>query len=183
MNNLRGGGGGFTLIETLVVLGIIGLLVALSVPVLTRVQGHARAAVCLSNVRQLGIALNAYLVESEGTLPTLNNRADVAEPGPALDTLLPQPGLHRCPEDRDAIWETTGTSYFWNFTVNGQRIDALFSIAGGDQPTRVPLLSDKQGFHDVLNDKVNILYADGHAAYELKFLTPDDELIDGEGAP
>ncbi len=91
------GGVGFTLVEVMVVVALTGLLVGLLLPALTRSRDAARAVVCLSQLRQLGVSLNAYLVNRDGRLPTLNNRARAADPGPALDTLFAQaPGLHAC---------------------------------------------------------------------------------------
>ena len=51
---------GFTLIELLVVISIIALLIAILLPALQAARNAARAAVCLSNQRQLGIALRVY---------------------------------------------------------------------------------------------------------------------------
>ena len=38
-----------------------------------------------------------------------------------------------------------------------------------DEHSRIPIMADKEGFHPYTKDKVNILYADGHATKELKF--------------
>ncbi len=51
---------GFTLIELLVVISIIALLIALLLPALAAARETARAMMCLSNLRQLGIANDAY---------------------------------------------------------------------------------------------------------------------------
>ena len=37
--------------------------------------------------------------------------------------------------------------------------------------SHIPVISDKEGFHPYLKDKVNILYADGHATKDVKFFT------------
>ena len=73
------------------------------------------------------------------------------------------------PGDQQGIFEATGTSYFWNFTVNGEDVSRLFSIVGGSDAALIPLISDKEGFHPDLRDRVNVLYADGHADKQLQF--------------
>src|SRR5436190_5955130 len=51
---------GFSLIELLVVIGIIAILIALLMPMLTRARVAARTVACQSNMRQLGQALMMY---------------------------------------------------------------------------------------------------------------------------
>ena len=59
----------FTLIELLVVISIIALLIAILLPALTKAREEARTIACGSNLRQLGIALQAYVGDYDGVLP------------------------------------------------------------------------------------------------------------------
>lgn len=54
---------GFTLVELLVVVAIVALLIGLLLPALRRARDAGRAAACLSNERQIGIAWGAYLAD------------------------------------------------------------------------------------------------------------------------
>jgi prepilin-type N-terminal cleavage/methylation domain-containing protein/prepilin-type processing-associated H-X9-DG protein len=63
---------GFTLIEVLVVVGIIGLLVAILVPSVAKSRQQARAVVCMSNLREWGKAIQMYANDHDDTLPFEN---------------------------------------------------------------------------------------------------------------
>jgi prepilin-type processing-associated H-X9-DG protein/prepilin-type N-terminal cleavage/methylation domain-containing protein len=60
---------GFTLVELLVVIGIVALLIALLMPALARAREAARTVACASNIRQIGLANFAYANRNGGHLP------------------------------------------------------------------------------------------------------------------
>ncbi len=65
----RNGFVGFTLIELLVVVAIIALLISILLPNLSRAKEQSRIVVCLSNLRQIGLAMNGYFMDNNDWFP------------------------------------------------------------------------------------------------------------------
>jgi len=89
----------FTLLELLVVVGIIAVLVSMLLPAMARVRSQARTTLCHNNLRQIGGALLSWIADHERKLPdagTLGNH-----------TYRMQPGL-KTPGDPGALPETYG---------------------------------------------------------------------------
>jgi prepilin-type processing-associated H-X9-DG protein/prepilin-type N-terminal cleavage/methylation domain-containing protein len=82
--------GGFTLVELLVVVGIIAVLIAVLLPALSRARGLAQSAACLNNLRQLQTCWLMYANDHGGTLPPNLSVYNLAtgEPIPGLDLRL-----------------------------------------------------------------------------------------------
>jgi prepilin-type N-terminal cleavage/methylation domain-containing protein/prepilin-type processing-associated H-X9-DG protein len=73
---------GFTLIELLVVIAIIAILAAILFPVFAQARAKARQAMCLSNVKGLGLAFTLYVQDYDETYPP----TDYDLPGPVRVT-------------------------------------------------------------------------------------------------
>jgi prepilin-type N-terminal cleavage/methylation domain-containing protein/prepilin-type processing-associated H-X9-DG protein len=70
---------GFTLIELLVVIAIIGILASMVFPVFARARESARKAVCLSNVKNIALAIQMYLADNNDTMFPGEHRQEVFE--------------------------------------------------------------------------------------------------------
>jgi prepilin-type processing-associated H-X9-DG protein/prepilin-type N-terminal cleavage/methylation domain-containing protein len=85
---------GFTLVELLVVIGIIALLISILLPTLSRARASARDVQCASNMRQIATSLVNYTIDFDSRFPP--NYSQAAGPVPAL----PGPFMFWYDEDR-----------------------------------------------------------------------------------
>jgi prepilin-type N-terminal cleavage/methylation domain-containing protein/prepilin-type processing-associated H-X9-DG protein len=96
----------FTLVELLVVIGIIAVLIAILLPALTRARESANRTACLANLRSLGQAMTLYANASRDRLPN-SNPPNTAYDYDAINFVLVSlsrdqvraPGTFHCPSD------------------------------------------------------------------------------------
>ena len=106
----NGRDGGFTLIELLVVIAIIAILASILFPVFSQVRENARRTTCLSNCRQINLALTQYVQDSEETFPINIYLGSDGGPGPcvylsqvALTPYLRSAQVYECPSDPNPL--------------------------------------------------------------------------------
>jgi prepilin-type N-terminal cleavage/methylation domain-containing protein len=171
--------GGFTLMELLVVVAIIGILAGLLLPVLGRAKRTAYTVACLSNLHQIGVALNIYEPENNNRLPNclmLPNQPlpDDTNAVSVVTTLRPElqnSNVFHCLADQ-TVFAADGSSYTWNSYLDNASYDhpedwspvtqeIVNVIFGGRYTT--PLIGDANSFHpaDGLWTGRNALYLDG----------------------
>lgn len=86
---------GFSLVELLVVIGIVAVLMALLLPVYAHARNKARQTACVSNMRQSVAALTMYSQDNDGLFFTENNGGTAWDE--AMFSYIPAQKTFRCP--------------------------------------------------------------------------------------
>jgi prepilin-type N-terminal cleavage/methylation domain-containing protein/prepilin-type processing-associated H-X9-DG protein len=116
---------GFTLIELLVVIAIIAILAAILFPVFAKAREKARQITCVSNEKQLGLAIIQYVQDNDELMPIGTEKGIGAYPfgegwGGSIQPYVKSTGVYVCPDDSTSTTQTapagssgaTGQSYY-----------------------------------------------------------------------
>jgi prepilin-type N-terminal cleavage/methylation domain-containing protein len=109
----------FTLIELLVVIAVIALLAALLLPVLSSAKANARRTTCLSNLKQVNIAVLLYAGDNQDALPAV---ADTDADGFKTNSfevvykplVMKYAGLQGPPSPQDKVFACPADKLFYN---------------------------------------------------------------------
>lgn len=167
---------GFTLIELLVVIAIIAILAAILFPVFARAREAARKATCLSNLKEVVLALKMYVDDFENRVPSsaipyptdttatwnankgifcsrignypLASGATPANIGECLSSYIKSRDLFFCPSDSTNNGNPTDRiSYYYRPAVNIAALQGKGNESSFEWPASQIIFFDRKAFH------------------------------------
>jgi len=165
----------FTLVELLVVIGILGLLMGITLPALHMAKKAGKRANCISNLKQIGLSIQIYGEGNNNFFPLNCTSQVLANPARMpLSSALgldKQKELFKCLDENENLYATEGSSYVWNWTQielpGHKRLDMkeydTIPFGGMVPPDRFAIFMDAGSYHGKAGsaNAFNVLYASG----------------------
>jgi len=162
---------GFTLMELLIVVGVVAILLSLILPAVSHARSEARKTMCLTNLRQIGQSFSMYL-DGHGQIYPCAQDPVAAEQNiwlwmgrgwrPFLEPFIQshideiEPSVLWCPADHSGRYSGTSYGYSMSFYHSPRQIDSMDSIQHTYSPDKV-LPSSPIGEHRVASPAGKIL--------------------------
>jgi prepilin-type N-terminal cleavage/methylation domain-containing protein len=178
---------GFTLVEVLVVVGIIGLLLGILLPVMARARTASKRVSCRAQLADIGRLFQMYLNDSKNRLPWINSIPSIQPPfndGKPITEVLRTYSKDvtagwRCPADKilrkdhgapdgyETYFDREGISYFYEPDLarfyGGRQLNDHPRFRNKQQ-NRLWIFKDFDSFHAsrIVSGSCNYLFADMH---------------------
>ena len=172
---------GFSLVELLVVIGIIAMLLSILMPSLLRARSIAMRVKCTHNLKQINIAVNLYVNANDNSYPCAQDPVstepfywlwmgrgwrEFVEPHLGGNIDVNSPSVLLCPADPtdSATYESTSYAYSMSFYHSSEQVDSMNQVA--DTYTN-PQLSIPQQVGDVAYPAGKILIGEWFSNHNL----------------
>jgi prepilin-type processing-associated H-X9-DG protein/prepilin-type N-terminal cleavage/methylation domain-containing protein len=131
----------FTLIEILVVIGIIAVIASILFPVYMTSRRRASATACLSNIRQIGMAIRMYVDDNDGVYPELQVWSGRKLPGASGSLACPEvQGNWRSDLKEPARYGIAGYGMNTSLTYIAETLPSLNQSAPAESAIKQPAL-------------------------------------------
>ncbi len=154
---------GVTLLEVLVVIGVLSIILAILLPVIGKARSAGQRVTCLANLRSIGIAFHLYADHYGGHLPDPSTTHLSWEA-----SLLPfgATGMFKCPSDSE-MYPVLGSSYDWRDTPDPNTSMAGRDILAAERSNMVLAFELLPGWHS--KKRMNVCFLGDGSAHEMDY--------------
>lgn len=117
---------GFTLVELLVVIAVIGILAALLFPVLSGAKAEGKRTACLNNVRQINLGIHMYCDDSSDVSPVTANPVEKMPLLAYKELMKSYVGLKGRSSPQDTLFACPADIFYYTRTKDSRGFDTVF---------------------------------------------------------